>query len=396
MCRRLAADDTEVRAGRKTRCFNPDRETKRKQCLTLVPHYFRTVVSPSFYLPSELQRQNVEYSCINPNQLIMDEFEGQGQNFTIQHAADHIIVGPMLGNGRWGVRCVDPSALVPHGAPVIGEGETLNFRDTKRAMQITGFVPTQEDCQLILDRWQNERRWICNLGRENLNTGMAFVRSLRAHNLCSDDLFEPVSEIVEALTTRDATSNFKRMVGHLFSMGMYMRRWAGEGTPYPWLEADTHILVTLVSQSLRGQVDPDSRLPLDYISTNSADGTAGLLVNLVRMHGRLFLSYLEDNVLDQNTISALRNIQVASISTRSLVPRHKKPTRYVHQLLPIDGETLVSVVNRCMLGQMCIRMGSSRLITTATMLFYAAFSSASGAPWSDEDIANLEQLDNII
>ena len=63
MCKELDQGDNEVRQGRRTRCFNPDRETARKQCTVLVDSEFRTVVTPSFYTPGELQRKNVPYEC---------------------------------------------------------------------------------------------------------------------------------------------------------------------------------------------------------------------------------------------------------------------------------------------------------------------------------------------
>ena len=136
---------------------------------------------------------------------------------------------------------------------------------------------------------------------------------------------------------------------------------------------------------------------LDYISRGDTDGADCVLTNCMRMHARLFMSYFEDDWLeDDDAMGALYDLQPASIGTRALAPRHRKPTRYVHSLLPIDGGSLISLVNRCINGHMCIRMGSARMVLTACMLYYAAFKTTSGVTWTEEDASWLEALDNIV
>ena len=399
MCRQLDADDNEVKPGRRTRCFSPAKETARKQCTVLVDSEFRTVVTPSFYTPGELQRKNVPYECSNQDQIMMGDFEGQGDDFSIRHAVSHIVIGPTRVDGEWVVKCMDPESLVPHGQPPPQEGDVLSLNNTRRGMRIAGYVPTEEECIIVLRRWADERRWVCPADRTKLQTASCFLRSLQANNLCADHLFQPVNELVTALDTRAKEASFKSMVSHLFLLGMYQRRWTGEGTPYPFAESDTRRLVTQanVSQSLRGRLDPETRAPLDYVSSGDIDGAEGVLTNCMRMHGRMFMAYFEaEDWLDDDAIGILNDLQAASIGTRALVARHKKPTRYVHQLLPTDGGTLISLVESCILGQACIRMGSARMILSACMLYYSAFKTTGGVPWTDEHVKMLEVLDNII
>ena len=76
-----------------------------------------------------------------------------------------------------------------------------------------------------------------------------------------------------------------------------------------------------------------------------------------------------------------------------------KPTRFVNSLLPLDNnDTLINLIDDCVNGRLCLRMGSARLVLTAVMLYYAAFNTrGTRVPWSDADIfESLELLDNIV
>ena len=155
------------------------------------------------------------------------------------------------------------------------------------------------------------------------------------------------------------------------------------------------VTVATVSPSLVGQTDPETGVPLDFVSTPS-DGTVGVLINAFRFEARKLMSYFEEDWLPADAMNALRNLQSVSTNTRALTPRHKKP-RYVHTLLPNDRDSLISLVDQCVHGDYCIRMASSKLVSTSMLLYYSAFKTGGrGAPWSDEDVSRLELLANII
>ena len=77
MCRELDEDDTMAKPGRRTRCFNPDKPSRRKTCLTLVPNEFKTIVPISLYFPVELQRRSIRYTCANDNDIMLAAFEAR-------------------------------------------------------------------------------------------------------------------------------------------------------------------------------------------------------------------------------------------------------------------------------------------------------------------------------
>ena len=167
-------------------------------------------------------------------------------------------------------------------------------------------------------------------------------------------------------------------------------------TRVPFLEQDTRVLVTpaAVAQSLVGATDPDTGAPLDYISNSQTDGAEGLLSNCVLYHGRNLLVCLDDDQLCDS--DSLRNLSACTSNVRTLVPRNKS-NPFVHTLLPADYDTIGGLAFRCMRGQMCIRMASAKLILSAVMLYYSLFTSTGrDAVWSDDDVARLHELDNIV
>ena len=401
MCRQLDADDDQVKVGRRTRCFHPDRPAgNRKTCRTLVSREFKTLVSPSYYFPTELQRRGVGYECHNQNEIMLSDFAGQGEGYAAEFQTDHLIVGPVKADGSWIVRCSDPQSLLPGDAPPPPSGSTFSARHTRRAAQIVGYVPTRDECTHILERMTDEWNKLCRDSRENMELVTGFVRGLLVHHYCSDDLFSPVQDIVDGLDGREKRVAFMEFTRHLFLMGMYQRRWTGEGS-YPFEENQTRRLVTpqTVARSLRGKTDPETQASLDYVSSNSNDGAEGVLVNCVRLHARKVMNYFEDDWLSPEGMDALRAVQPASIHLRALLPRHVKPTRFVNSLLPLDNnDTLINLIDDCVNGRLCLRMGSARLVLTAVMLYYAAFNTrGTRVPWSDADIfESLELLDNIV
>ena len=187
---------------------------------------------------------------------------------------------------------------------------------------------------------------------------------------------------------------------------MFQRRWAGEKTPFPIFEEDTHVHVSpsAIGRRLRGKTDPETGVQLDYISTY-ADGAVGMLTNAVLMHSRTALRLLEDRSWLENPEAevALRLLEPASLNARALQPRGTHPNRFVHSLLPDDFSTLTQTVRGCANGSMCVRMGSRALCQSALMLYYAAFDkSHRGVPWkkqTDEQgdpLRLMESMANII
>ena len=406
MCRALADGDTLARVGRRTRCYDPTKDgSKRKQCRVLVRHAFATVVPPSYYLPGELQRAQVGYECANDNQLLMAPFDGQGQEYTVEHATDHIVIGPVFSDGTWAVACMDPASLVPYGATPPAAGDTLDARSTRRAMRFFRYLPTAEECRKILERWDAERRHVCRDDYANLFATMAAVRGLVEHELTSELLFEPVRIICATVNTSAKRRRFRELCYSLWSLGMYQRRWAGPGRAYPIEEDDTlrHVTAAHVSPELAGQTDPVTGVPLDEIST-AADGAEGLLVNAMRMHGRRILELLDDASWLGNVEAEveLPVLEAASLHAQALVPRATQPSRLVHSLLPVDGMTIRQTAQSCVDGQMCIRMGSARLCLSAVMLSFALGSPGRDEPWRQQTAAQgdpillLDRLANII
>ena len=139
-------------------------------------------------------------------------------------------------HGEWRVICLDPMSLLPHNHPQPQEGETLPMHAIRRATSILRFMPDRVECELILERWRQERRWICQSSEANLFTASACVRGLLRHSSCADDIFEPVRLIVAALDTADKRQTFNQLCYAIFYQGMFQRRWAGEKTPFPILE----------------------------------------------------------------------------------------------------------------------------------------------------------------
>ena len=404
MCRALAADDTQPKPGRRTRCFDPTKDgSRRKTCQILVDNGFATIVPPSYYLPSELQRRQIDYTCGNDNPLMLGPFEGQGDDWSVEYSADHLIVGPVHSDGAWRTSCVDPASLLPFNAPPVTAGDTLSAAATTRAMPVLHYIPDRDECQHILNRWNDETKWICRSHQQNLFVVSACVRGLTYHRLCADDVFAAVPTIA---TNVAVSASFRDLCHSLWLMGMYQRRWRGPGTPYPIEERDTFAAVTraTVSPRLVGQYDPVTGVPLDAIST-AADGAANLLVNCVRMHARHALALLQDRswLASQEASNALANLCPASLNVQALVPRGTQPTRFVHSLLPMPGSTLLQLIQRCASGQECIRMGSAKLVLTAVMLNFAQTrSSTRDAPWRAQTVEQgdpimlLDRLSNII
>ena len=405
MCRALATDDTEAKPGRRTRCFDPAKDgSKRKTCQILVDHEFATIVPPSLYLPSELQRRGIRYECGNENPILMTAFDGQGDNFSVEYSCDHLIVGPLHDNDEWKVFCTDAEALIPHGARVIF-GDTFDANVTRRAMHILRFIPNAGECQRIVARWDEEVKWVCQAQQRNLFAASATIRGLHEHGYCADDLYDTVNAIVEHINTTAEGKAFQRLCKSLFLMGMYQRRWQGPGKPFPIEEADTHINVTAanVSAELIGTLDDETGAPLDHIGTHS-DGAAGVLVNCVRKHGRRAMELLEDMswLHSDDAAEALGHLTPASLHVRALEPRGSIPTRFVHSLLPMPGSRLIELVRNCLEGRECVRMGSAKLVLTAFMLHFAHGKTIRNPAWRAQTHAQgdiiplLDKLSNII
>ena len=397
MCRALDPGDTEARVGRRTRCYNPNKQTARKNCTILVDSDFKTIVAQSYYFPSELEGK-AEYNCANENPLTMSEFDGQGDDYTAETMTDHLVIGPLRQDHDWVVVCVDPLSLLPHNHPYPNAADTFAVHVVRRALPMLKHIPTEAEAQLILDRWMQQQRFICQSNEQNLFTACAVLRGMIAQGLCADSLFAPVQTIVDALDTSARRRSFGRMCFSMFRMGMYMRRWRGPGTPFPWEEDQTTRLVTAetVSASLIGQHDPETAVALDYVSTYD-DGAVGVLTNCVRMNARLLMAYFEEDWLAADAMDALHNLPPVSTNVRALVPRHKKP-RHVHTLLPFDRDSLISLVDQCVHGSYCIRMGSAKLVASSMLLYHSAFKTRGrDVPWSDEDVVSrLYLLANII
>lgn len=411
MCRALPITDTQAKPGRRTRCFDPTKvNTKRKTCRVLVPHTFPSIAPPSYYFPTELQRRGIEYSCANPNMLLMAPFDGQGDDWTADMSTDHLAIGPMYheGDGEWQMTCVDPEALLPHGADPPARGESLDRDATHRALAVICYLPTAEECSAIVGRWEAERKWICRSRQQHLFTASALLRGMLTSHCCADELFAPVATIVDGVQSKEAARGLKQLCEALFLMGMYQRKWKGPGTPFPMDEEDTVDAVTpaSISPQLRGKRDADLG-PLDYIGTAS-DGAAGVLVNLVRLNGRRAMQLIDDSSwLDtaeaQNAFLELRPV---SLHSRALEPRGSTPTRLVHKLLPSPSTSALArldhLVNRCLNGVECIRMGSARLVLTAMMLHFAAGKSVRNPAWKTQTATQgdpvllLHNLSNII
>ena len=102
--------------------------------------------------------------------------------------------------------CLDPMSLLPHNHPQPQEGETLPMNAIRRATSILRFIPDRDECELILERWRKERRWICRSSEANLFTASACLRGLLRHNSCADDMFDPVEVIVETQVTSDSNN----------------------------------------------------------------------------------------------------------------------------------------------------------------------------------------------
>ena len=409
MCRALGSNDNLVRVGRRTRCFDPTKDgSKRKTCQILVPHSFATIVPPSYYTASELQRAKISYGCSNQNMLLMAPFDGQGDDFNVHHSADHIVVGPIHLGDSWRVVCMDPSTLLPHGAPADWPllDQTFDRPSTLRAMPMLKYIPNAAECDDIIGRWNEERRFICRSDQRNLLAAMAAIRGLIHHNFCADHLFEPVRTIVAAVDTPAKRRLLLDLCHALWNMGMYSRRWTGPGNEYPLSEGSSQVLVTsaTVSSDLDGQKDPVTSVPLDAISTVASEGTAGLLANAMRMHARRASELLDDRswLANAEAEAQLRDLRSVSQHVHALVPRGLRPTRFVHALLPSDVSKLRDTVQSCLGGNMCIRMGSGRLILTAVMLHFAMGSTARDAPWTQQTAAQgdpillLDRLANIV
>lgn len=376
MCRALGPNDTTSRPGRRTRCFASD-GPKRKNCQVLVPHAFETIAAPSYYLPSELQRAKIGYACANPDQS-NDAFEGQGDAYNVTFAVDHLVYGPVFNGTNHVVKCVDSEYVRP-GASV------------RSALDIISYAPTSDNAAQIYARWTAEARYTCPNSLPMLERMKQWVNELTQQNLCSDQLFAPVIDIIEVIDTPQKRKIMKKLCSHVFYQGMYQRRWRGPGTPFPIEEDDTLADAQAnqeVSSSLVGATDDQAGVPLDYISTVAADDVEGVLLNAVRMHGREALALLDDTswLGSARAAAAMSSLKCAN-KVRALEPRGSTPSRFVHSLLPDDRITLRDTTARCINTagqQMCIRMGSHRLVLTALMLYYALPRPPSNAPWSQQ------------
>ena len=338
----------------------------------------------------------------------MAPFDAQGvEEYSAEHAAGHIVMGPLYLNGSsWQVFCLEPEALVQYNMAMPGPDDRFDREMLWRAMPILKYLPDEPECRNILDRWRTELRYICTADQPRAFAAMACLRGLVDEGICADQLFEPVTVIVESCDTAEKQRRLRDLCYALWYMGMYQRRWAGPGTAYPILEDDTHVQVTeaAVSDELLGEVDPETGAALDEISTFH-DGAVGLLGNCVRMHARRALDLMEDATWLGDPVAqrVLQGVRPASLHVRALVPRHTLPSRLVHSLLPADRSTLRSLIQRCVDGSECIRMSSARLCLSAVMLWFATGRpTPAGAPWRQQTagqgdpILQLHRLANII
>lgn len=395
MCRQLAPDDTEPRTGRRTRCFDPSKDgSKRKTCQILVPHTFGTIVPPSYYIPSQLQRAGIEYTCDNPDPIMGGTFEGQGADYNVHLGAAHLIVGPVFERGEWVVLCRSPATLLPYGLPAyVAVPRVFDRFDTVNIMSKLKYIPTSDDCTAIADRLAQETRFICRDGHRDLDAIAASVRGLVEHELCADQTFEPVRKIIAATNTEGKRGSLRELCFHLWNMGMYSRRWAGKGTPFPFSVVATKIRVTDASRSadLAGRRDPLLSVPLDYISAlEEGDEAEGVLVNAVRYHTRCAFELLHNCewLEDDEAQESLQNLRCATSDRLALVPRASAPTRFVHSLLPSSQDTIYEIVERVGNNAFCIRMASSLVIMSAIMLCAALGPlSVAGAPWVQQTSA---------
>ena len=198
MCQQLSALDTGPKAGRTTRCFDPEKESNRKTCTVLVPHSFKTIAPPSFWSGGELQRMEIGWTCPEINHYIGGPFEGQGEDFTSEHSTDHIVVGPIKVGGIWQVNCVYSPSLLLHNSPMPGPFDTFNRMETRHALGLIGYVPDRDQAEAIIARWDNERKWLCPSSQENMNIASAFVRGLIGYHMSSDDLCEDLRTVVSS------------------------------------------------------------------------------------------------------------------------------------------------------------------------------------------------------
>ena len=157
MCSALSSTDTLVKPGRRTRCYDPTKG-RRKQCIILVPHSFKTLAPPSLYFPGEMQRRGIPYTCSNRSEILMGDFDGQGDSYTANHSTDHLICGPIKLDDEWCVSCTDPESLLPFNTSPPLQGEEMDRHATKRAVKVLRFLPTREECELILERWRDSCR----------------------------------------------------------------------------------------------------------------------------------------------------------------------------------------------------------------------------------------------
>ena len=398
MCRALAGTDTHARPGRRTRCIDGSRPSRRRTCTTLVPASFATVTATSLYLPGELLRKGMSHSCANDDPIMMQPFAGQDSDeYGVEHAVDHLVLGPLQLGGDWAVYCVGVESLLPHNQTAPAAGAALDVAAVRRAVPILRFIPTREEAELVLARWADEARFVCRAALPNLHTATGLLRGMLRDGQCSDQLWAPLLAVVQALDSRARRRTFARLCDDLWCMGWYQRRWCGPGTPLPFAEQETqrHVTPAQVSRSLVGTADPETGVPLDHIGSAAVDGAQGVLVNAQRMHARSIVRLLDgDGWLPDAAQRTLRELPPASLHVRALTPR-APANAFAHTLLPHGARSLLEVVRRCADGRECVRMGSAKLVLSAAMLWTTAFRGGN-APWEDEGVlAQLEQLDSI-
>jgi len=264
----------------------------------------------------------------------------------------------------------------------------LNKNDQRRLydkMRAIGYIPSVENLTTITKRVSD----LINVTRRK-QEWVVLRRLYTVFNnaiILARERYEILEKIRTRLNERGRRA-LKNICINLFACGMYCRRWAGPGTPYPISEQDTTIRITPQSLSvqLRNAV-LDNTMPADLINE-------GRLDNMINYHLDLVLGHMD--ILNNNNIrdwllfpvSTILGMESKPIDQLTFMRRTQKRNQlsnpnarhtalvahlgYQNNQAPYmtGGSHLRNLVINVRIGRECIRMASAVFVLTAIALHH--------------------------